>query len=178
MKAEDAKRMTKHEFREWIGAQRPLLNVRLKDLQCDGLSDKEIARVIAQMEERAMSDTHKQWNSGSKEWGVTFCGRGTWNLELSDEPTCEKCQQEMNRERFRARHCEMLKLDTDDGFYIIERRKHNMGFINGTLAMFAEKEDRDNIYEAMRLGGYCGHSKKSWIRSILPPGVKRWGLLR
>jgi hypothetical protein len=44
-------KMTKHEFREWIEAQRPLLNVRLKDLQCDGLSDEEIAHVIAQMGE-------------------------------------------------------------------------------------------------------------------------------
>jgi hypothetical protein len=133
-----------------------------------------------------MSDTHRQWNSGSKEWGTTFCGQGTWNLELSEEPTCEKCQREMSRERFRIGHCEMIKTEGDCKYYIEERRKHNFGLMRDTVAQFDRRVDRDDIYEAMRLGGYCGHSNKSWIRSIpplewlwrTPPGKKRLWMVR
>jgi hypothetical protein len=31
---------------------------------------------------------------------------------------------------------------------------------------FRREEDRDRIFDAMVVGGYCGHTKKSWIRSI------------
>jgi hypothetical protein len=33
------------------------------------------------------------------------------------------------------------------------------------IASFNNKEDRDNIFDAMIHGGYCSHSNKSWIRS-------------
>ena len=131
-----------------------------------------------------MSDTHKQWNSGSKEWGVTFCAKGAWNLELSDEPTCEKCRQDMARERFRVRGShEVLKQDGKHWrngiplYYIVERKKHNFSYRDETVAQFEKREDRDAIYEGMRLGGYCGHSAKSWIRSI-PPYTPPFGLPR
>jgi hypothetical protein len=34
------------------------------------------------------------------------------------------------------------------------------------VAGFCREEDRDRIFDAMLVGGYCGHIKKSWIRSI------------
>jgi hypothetical protein len=36
------------------------------------------------------------------------------------------------------------------------------------IARFEKVEDRDIIFDAMKLAGYCGHSKASWIRSIPP----------
>lgn len=46
------------------------------------------------------------------------------------------------------------------------------------IARFDRKEDRDNIFNAMRLGGYCYHTKASWIRSIPPiekgTGITEW----
>jgi len=113
-----------------------------------------------------------QWNSGSKTYGTTFCGQRTEFLALTAEgegPTCKDCQREMRRERFRARHHEVYKLDYENGSYqIFERWKHNGGLCEDVIARFEKREDRDMIYEAMRLGGYCGHATKSWIRSIPP----------
>jgi hypothetical protein len=67
------------------------------------------------------------------------------------------------------------KHDIGKTYYITEPRgKNNLH----PVAMFENKEDRDMIFDAMKLGGYCGHSTKSWIRSIPPVKNNEKGLWR
>jgi hypothetical protein len=103
-----------------------------------------------------------------------------------EEPTCDECLRVGRMERGifpyarRAGHVvyrhDGLYLKRDDRYlqpplptrYEIRERYVADGAIKGDklVAGFYREEDRNSVFDAMLAGGYCGHTKKSWIRSI------------
>lgn len=117
--------------------------------------------------------------------GINYHGEGTLAAP-GTEPTCDECLRvgRMARGIFpyarRAGHVIYKR----DGFYLKRgdryiqpplptRYEIRERFVTGEVikseklvAGFCRQEDRDSVFDAMVAGGYCGHTKKSWIRSI------------